>query len=253
MSGTSEPTMGKALIPAPLYAQVSDRITERVVNGIWPEGFVLPPEAELARQMAVSEGTVRRAMQNLTQEGVLMRRPRTGTVVTGRTPQHTLDRYYKYYRLHSMDGHLINTDTRVVSLSRRSATAEEARRLKITSGEDIGAITRLRLYEERPVMIDRIVLPLRRLSSFPQRSEDMPPLIFSWLLCEHGLRLGALRERVTARIADEEDRELLGLCDPAPVALLEIDEIAYDPTNEPLLLMRHSALTDAHCYVNEVR
>ena len=253
MSTTTETGIVEALTPAPLYAQVSDRITERIVNGTWPEGFVLPPEAELARQMAVSEGTIRRAMQSLTQEGLLMRRPRTGTVVTGRAPQHTLDRYYKYYRLHSSDGSLVNTDTRIIALARRPASEEESRRLKLPEGDEVGTVLRLRVHEDRPVMIDRIVLPLRRLAFFPERPEDMPPLIFDWLLRNHGLRLGALRERVTARIADEEDRKLLALDGTEPVALLEIDEIAYDPVNEPLLLMRHSALTDAHCYVNEVR
>ena len=252
MSKASEIDVGDTLTAAPLHEQVSDRITRRIVDGEWPEGFVLPAEQELARQLGVSEGTIRRAMQALTAEGLLMRRRRTGTVVTGRAPRHTLSRYYRYYRLHTSDGRLVNTDTRVIALARRAPEGDEAARLKLPDGAQVGTVTRLRLYEGRPVMVDRIVLPLHRVDPFPATAAEMPPLIFKWLLEAHGLRLGALREVVTARLASAEDRALLNL-GPEPVALLDIDETAYDPLNEPLLLMRHSALTDAHCYVNEVR
>lgn len=253
MSGTLKTSLGATLTAAPLHEQVTQRISARIADGRWPEGFILPAEADLAKQLGVSEGTIRRAMQALTQEGLVMRRRRTGTVVTGRTPRHSLDRWYNYYRLHAHDGTLVNTETRNVEVRRDSATEVEAARLKLTTGDPVGRITRLRLFEGRPVMIDRIVLPLARLAHFPDCAADFPPLLFKWLLEEHGLRLGALREQVTARIATAEDRALLGLDDAEPVALLDIDETAYDALNEPLITIRHAALTDQHIYVNEVR
>ncbi|MEP2639689.1 GntR family transcriptional regulator [Roseobacter sp.] len=253
MSDTYEKAVGAALTATPLHEQVTTRIAARIADGQWPEGFVLPPEAELARQLGVSYGTVRRAMQALTQDGLVIRRRRTGTVVTGRAPRHSLDRWYKYYRLHSKDGQLVNTETRNIDLYEDTATLKEAQQLRLTEGAPIGRITRLRISDGRPVMIDRIALPIGRLSSFPQKPEDLPPLLYKWLLDEHGLRLGALREEVTARIANDADRRLLNLDGAAPVALLQIDEVGYDLQNEPLLVMQHSALTDEHCYINEVR
>lgn len=253
MPSVTEAGLGDALTPQPLHEQVTDRITARIADGRWPEGFVLPTEADLARMLSVSEGTIRRAMQALTQDGLVMRRRRTGTVVTGRTPHHSLDRWYKYYRLHGQDGSLVNTQTRNVAFRRDGATPGEAARLKLNNGDPVGYITRLRLFEGRPVMIDRIVLPMNRLENFPDRAEDIPPLLFKWLLDQYGLRLGALREKVTARMAMSEDLHLLGLRSDEPIALLDIDETAYDPANEPLMIIRHAALTDAHCYINEVR
>lgn len=253
MSTVSEIDVGAALTAAPLHEQVSARIAARIADGRWPEGFVLPPEAELARQLGVSYGTIRRSMQALTQDGLVIRRRRTGTVVTGRAPRHSLDRWYKYYRLHAKDGKLVNTETRNVELRRDVATAKEAEQLRLPIGAPVGRITRLRLYNGRPVMIDRITLPIARLSSFPEAPEDLPPLLYNWLLKEHGLRLGALREQVTARIANDEDKRFLNLTGDEPAALLQIDEIGYDLQNEPLIVMQHAALTDEHCYVNEVR
>lgn len=253
MSGTLQNSLGPAVTPAPLHEQVTKRIAGRIADGRWPEGFVLPPEADLARQLGVSEGTVRRAMQALTAEGLVMRRRRTGTVVTGRAPQHTLDRWYKYYRLHGRDGTLQNTETRYISLDRDTACRDQATRLKLQPGANIGRLVRLRISEGRPVMIDRIVLPECWLEGLPTEPADMPPLLFRWLLERHGLRLSAIREQVTARIATLEDSALLELPEDTPTALLDIDETAYDAMNEPLMTIRHAALTDAHCYVNEVR
>lgn len=253
MSNDTKSDVGTALTSTPLHEQVKLRISRRIDDGEWPAGFVVPPEAELAQKLNVSQGTVRRAMQALTQEGLVMRRRRTGTVVTGRAPQHTLDRWYHYYRLHDLTGGLVNTDTDVLTVSRGPASDDIAERLNIPQDDTVIYLTRLRRYENRPVMIDRIQIPLRRIGNFPEKPEDVPPLLLKWLLEEHGLRLGAVREQVTACIASEDDRTLLEIEGNTPVALLEIDETAYDLTNEPLIIMRHSALTDAHCYVNEVR
>lgn len=253
MSGTSKTGLGEALSATPLHEKVRSRIMTRIADGRWPEGFVLPAEADLAKQLGVSEGTVRRAMLALTQDGLLMRRRRTGTVVTGRAPRHSLDRWYNFYRLHGPDGQMLNTETRNIELLRDGASELDASRLKLSCGAAVARITRLRLFEGRAVMIDRIVLPLDRLAHFPDRLEDLPPLLFKWLLEQHNLRLGALREKVTARIATQEDLALLSLDTSTPVALLDIDETAYDAQNEPLLTIRHAALTDQHSYVNEIR
>ena len=245
--------LGDALVAAPLHEQVKSRIMDRIVAGDWPEGFVLPAEIDLAKAFGVSYGTVRHAMSELTQEGVLMRRRRTGTVVTGRAPHHTLNRFYQYFRLHSSDGDLINTEAKVIHVERRAATAEEAERLKIAVGAEVGYLIRLRLADGRPVMIDRIVLPASRAPDFPEDPEEIPALIYRWLLEQYGLSLAAVREKVTARLATDEDKALLDLPVDTPAALLVIDEVAFGARNEPLLIMHHVALTDAHCYVNEVR
>lgn len=250
---TVELPSASGLVTAPLHEQIKERILRQILLGEWSEGDVLPPETELARMMGVSYGTIRRAMTDLTRQGAIQRRRRTGTVVTGRMPHHTLNQFYRYYRLHSAEGQLVNTKTRTIKAGHRPADATEAERLGIAPGATVATVERLRLYEGRPVMIDRIAVPLFRAPDFPSDPKDVPELIFKWLLERHELRLVAVRERVTARLAAPQDKTLLE-CDPdEPLALLDIDEVAFDALNTPLLTMRHLALTDAHCYVNEIR
>lgn len=245
--------LGGALAPTLLHEQVKERILKRIVLGDWPEGFVLPPETEIARMLSVSFGTIRRAMVDLAKEGVIVWRRRTGTVVTGRSPHHTLARFYRYFRLHSSDGRLINSTARVTRVFRRPADENEARLLRTAGGAMLAGIERQRLIEDRPVMIDQMLIALALVPDFPTVPEQVEPLLYTWLLQTYGLRIAAVRERVTARLAGPEDYPLLDLDPGCPHALLDIDEVAYDAHNEPLLTMRHAALTDHHCYVNEIR
>ena len=85
----------------PLYEQVRKRGLEMLLTGRWPpDRSVLRSEAKLSASFGVAIGTVRRALSSLTAEGLLARRRKTGTVVTGRAPHHSLRMCFQYFRLH---------------------------------------------------------------------------------------------------------------------------------------------------------
>lgn len=245
--------VGKSLKAAPLHEQVKSRIIERIRTGIWSEGDVLPAEMDLAELLGVSYGTIRRAMGDLTHEGIVMRRRRTGTVVTGRMPNHTLSRFYQFFRLQTADGRLITTQQTVLSVNTRAATADERKRLKLAARAQVTHMVRVRRADDKPVMLDNVIIPIARVPDFPDSPDRVPELIFEWVLKQHGIQLGAVNEKVTARLASATELELLEVASGEALALLDIDAIAFDNLNEPLLLMRHAALTTAHCYVNEMR
>lgn len=253
VTDVADDALGRGLAKAPLHEQVQERILRRILLGTWGEGFVLPPEMELARLFDVSYGTIRRAMGELTRQGVIMRRRKTGTVVTGRTPHHSLSQFYRYYRLHSGEGKLVTSETRTIESRRRPADEDEAERLELAPGAPVIFLLRQRRREGRLAMIDRIVIPQALAAGFPLGVEDAPDLVYEWLLERRGLRIAAVRERLVARIATAEDLRLLGLPESGTRALLEIDEVAYDSMNRPLIAVRHSALTEDHCYINEIR
>ncbi|MDO6587971.1 GntR family transcriptional regulator [Salipiger sp. 1_MG-2023] len=246
-------TLQDGLERKPLHEQVKERILRRIILGTWTEGHVLPPELELAKQFNVSYGTIRRAMSDLTASGVIMRRRKTGTVVTGRTPHHSMSQFYQYYRLHTIEGRLSSSRTVLVDACHRRATLDESERLDLPAKAPVIYMHRLRLIEDRPVMIDRVTIPLALAPDFPVTIEEMPTLIYKWLLEHHGLRLAAVREKLIARLATPEDLDYLDLPRNAPRALLDIDEVSYDSSNRPLVAMRHAALTEDHCYINELR
>ncbi|NLS18571.1 GntR family transcriptional regulator [Rhizobium sp. P40RR-XXII] len=239
-------------MPAAKLGEVVKRqITEAIMMGKWSAGTVLPSEIALSQTFGVAVGTIRRALMDLTNEGLLSRRRKTGTVVTGRTPQHSLRFFFQYFRLHGLDGSLQNSTSDVLSLQNRQASEEEYVGLRLESPAEVIAIHRLRSVGEKPVMHEVLALPAHLLPGFPEKREDVPALLYLFLLDRYGIRISAVREQIAADMATEEDCRLLQL--ERPSAVLTIDEVAYDQSAVPVLVAKHRATTRSHRYVHEVQ
>lgn len=236
---------------APLHEAVKRRVSEAILVGEWPPGTVLPSEVALAAMFGVAVGTARRALTDLTAEGMLSRRRKTGTVVTGRTPHHSLRFFFQYFRLHDRDGGLVRSTAKVLSVVVAPANEAECARLQLAQKAKVVRVDRLRLVAGKPIMRDCLSLPADLVPDFPTTPAQVPELLFLHLVERYGIRISAVREQLTAMLADSEDLRLLKRRRPA--ALLVIDEVAYDQSGVPVLLGLHRALTGEHCYVNEVR
>lgn len=235
----------------PIYRVVAEQIATRINSGQLAAGTVLPAEVVLARDFGVSVGTIRRALGELVTNGLLARRRKTGTVVTGRTPRHSLRFFYEYFRLHSRTGALQTSVTRILDRSLRPATLTEAKALQIEPEAMVHDLHRLRLVDTRPVMHETIVLPVHLVPNLPTDPTRFPERLYSALWQDHGLKISAIREQVEADLANAEDCALLNLTQPA--AVLVIKEIAYDEMARPILLNRHRACTTRDVYINEVQ
>ncbi|MCQ4160060.1 GntR family transcriptional regulator [Roseomonas sp. GC11] len=239
----------RAALPVPLYEHVKRLISEQILMGAWPPGTPVPGEVALAAQYGVAVGTVRRALADLVAEGLLARRRKLGTIVTGRAPQHSLRFFFQYFRLHGADGSLLHSETRVLSVRREAASDSEA--AAFGGAGEVIRIHRLRLLRGVPAMHERIALPAARLPDFPLEPAAVPALLYRHLLEHYGIRVSAVREQVTAALATPEDARLLGLT--GPEALLVIHDTGYDQAGDAAIQGEHRALTRETCYLNEVR
>ncbi|MEI4472354.1 GntR family transcriptional regulator [Frigidibacter sp. MR17.24] len=228
-----------------------EQIAARIDTGIWPAGTVLPSETALAQEFRVSVGTIRRALGELTAGGALSRRRKTGTVVTGRTPRHSLRFIYNYFRLHSRSGELQNSTPSVLGITQRLSTPAESDRLALSEPAMIHEIRRLRSVGGRAVMHETVILPMSLVPGFPTTPEAVPQLIYQALWHDYGLKISAIREQVEAELANEDDIALLGLT--APAAVLVLQEVAYDEMAQPILLNDHRACTRDDVYINEIQ
>jgi GntR family transcriptional regulator len=78
----------------PLYAQVRQLLRERIRSGTWRPGQLLPNEFEIADEFGVSQGTARKALDALAQDGLVVRRQGRGTFVVEHTPAHVMFRLF---------------------------------------------------------------------------------------------------------------------------------------------------------------
>ncbi|MGJ4970877.1 MULTISPECIES: GntR family transcriptional regulator [unclassified Bradyrhizobium] len=242
---------GPGALPVPLYEHVKRQIAEAILIGDMPPGTVLPGEVALANQYGVAVGTIRRALADLTAGGMLMRRRKTGTVVTGRASQHGLSFFFQYFRLLAADGSLLHSEAEVLSVTTRAAESREAALFAMAEGGPLLHLHRIRRVAGAPVLHSRISMVASRVAGFPREPKKVPALIYRHLLEAYGIRIAAVREKVTAEVATKEDRKLLGL--PSPSAVLVIDEEAFDQTGALAILSQHRATTAQHYYSNEIR
>ena len=120
---------GGPLAPQPLYAQVRARLVERLIAGRWAPGATLPSEQQLAAEFGVSQGTVRKALDTLAAENLLVRRQGRGTFVA----EHDDDRaLFHFFHMVGEDGSRRLPDSRVLSRRYGKAGASEAERLRLS-------------------------------------------------------------------------------------------------------------------------
>jgi GntR family transcriptional regulator len=238
-------------LPVPLYEHVKRQIAEAILIGELAPGTVLPGEVALAGQYGVAVGTIRRALADLTAGGMLMRRRKTGTVVTGRASQHGLRFFFKYFRLQGKDGSLLHSESKVLSIGIEPATVAEAALFALPKGEPLLRLHRIRSVAGVPILHSRIALVASRVPGFPLKPAKVPALIYRHLLEAYGIRIAAVREKITAELANKEDCRLLGL--PSLNAVMVIDEETYDQAGALAIHSQHRANTAHHHYSNEIR
>ncbi|CAL78340.1 putative transcriptional regulator (fragment) [Bradyrhizobium sp. ORS 278] len=139
-----------------------------------------------------------------------------------------------------LPGSLLRSEAEVLSVTSRPAAKAEATLFAVPGGEPLLHLHRIRRVARAPVLHSRIAMVASRVPDFPRETNKVP-----------GIRIAAVREKVTAEVATREDRKLLGL--PAPSAVLVIDEEAYDQSGALAILSQHRATTAHHYYSNEIR
>jgi len=234
----------------PLYEVVKRHISEAILLGEWASGTVIPSENALANDFGVSVGTVRRALAELVSEGMLMRRRKTGTVVTGWAPLHNLRYFFQYFRLHNKEGALLKSRTSLLDYQLGEATALDAEKLLIEEGSPVYRLHRLRSIDGVAAMHERFTVVACKVPNFPG-PDELPELLYRFLLDQYGLRVAAVREQLTAGLANEEDCRLLQL--PAPHAVMIIDAVSFDQAATPVMMTHQRVSTEHFMYVNEIR
>ena len=149
----------------PLYAQVEEIIRQRLIDNYWKPGDALPSEMQLAAELGVSQGTVRKALNDMVAENLLVRRQGRGTFVSEHTERRAL---FLFFNLVGEDGSRTMPVSRVISCEHRKATAEERARLELAGGAEVVTVRRVRSLHGEPTIVDRVTVSS---ALFPSRGD----------------------------------------------------------------------------------
>lgn len=231
--------------PQPLYRQVKSHLVHRVLAGEWRPGESLPSEMKLAEEYGLSQGTVRKAIEEMAAEGLVSRQAGRGTFVTS----HSADRRpFRFHRLRADDGQKIaGENVQFVHCRETGASARAAAGLGLPGDAPVTETLRLRHYAGRPVLLELICLPSGRFPGIAAALEaERPASIYLLLERRHNVLVTRVDERVRARMPDVQERRLLNLAPQTPV--LEVERVAYSLGGEPVEWRTMTCATDSVHY-----
>jgi GntR family transcriptional regulator len=202
---------------------------------------------QLAAELKVSQGTVRKALDELVAQNLLVRRQGRGTYVS----QHDLHRsLFHFFKLEPDDGSRQLPTSRVLDASVAKANGEERAALRLDKGDSVVRILRVRLVDDVPTMYERISVSEKRFPSLAGSIEQLPNTLYSMYSTDFGITIASAQEELRAVGADKVQAEHLRLREGAPV--LEIRRIAIALDGTPVEL-RVSLCNTANCrYVSEL-
>ncbi|MEP7139486.1 MAG: GntR family transcriptional regulator [Caldimonas sp.] len=230
----------------PLYRAVKRALLGAIEAGTFEPGAALPSETELARLFGVSIGTLRKAVDELGAEHIVVRRQGRGTFVA----THNEGRFlFQFFHIERNDGLREHPQVDLVSFERSRADDVSAAALQVRPGEPVIKIgNRLRL-QGRAVVHDRIVLRASLFKGLTERRlGDRSGTIYQMYQSAFGITVVRAIERAAAGAAPAESARLLGL---APgVAVMHVHRTALTFGDRPVEY-RHSIVdTTHHVYVN---
>ena len=232
----------------PLYDQIKVLLTQSLIGGEWHPGDMIPSEIDLATRFKVSQGTVRKAIDSLAGENILIRRQGKGTFVATHNEEGIK---LRFLRLTAASGQKEALQNELISCSKSKADNRIAKILEIKAGAALIEIKRLLTFSGRPLIYDYIIvpaLPFKGLNS--TRVEENQGSLYSMYENEYGIRMIRAEERLTAVAANSTVSEALNLKLGAP--LLSIERVSYTYGDKPMEWRLGLCLTDDHHYMSEL-
>ncbi len=232
----------------PLYEQIKVLLTQSLIAGEWRPGEAIPSEMELAGKFKVSQGTVRKAIDELASENILVRRQGKGTYVATHDEEGIK---LRFLRLTAINGKKEVLQNEVLDFSRGKATAEIAALLGLKTGTAIIEVKRLLSFSGRAVIHDHIIIPAGQFKGLnAARIQEKQGSMYSMYETQYGIHMIRAEERIKAVAADQEVASRLGLHAGAP--LLSIERVSYTYGDKPMEWRHGLCITDDHHYRNEL-
>ncbi|MBT9507201.1 GntR family transcriptional regulator [Rhodoferax sp.] len=236
---------------SPLYQQIKGLMLNSLRLGEWKPGEAIPSEMELAARFRVSQGTVRKAIDELAAENLLVRRQGKGTFVATHAEQHV---QYRFLKLIPDNGD-INSEgpaqRQIIDCKRLRASADVARALALRTGDPVLQVRRVLSFADKPTILEDLWLPggpFKGLTA--ERLSNYHGPMYALFETEFGVRMVRAEEKIRALLPDPVQSSLLKIEQNTP--LLSVERIAYTYNDAPMELRRGLYLTDTHYYRNEL-
>ena len=215
----------------PIYYRLQQEIRRRIESGEWLPGSVIHPERKMAKEYAVSLGTVRTAILNLVSEGLLYRIQGKGTIVAGTRMIRENIRYYRFAE--DFGKREAVPQLKLLDLKKIDGRREVNHHLKIDRVEELYRLRRLILISKKSAVYSVSYLPCRLfpgLEEFPRSRFEKVPLYLA--LEDHfGLPTLSNAELISVISTEAEEAAILDVAEGMPI--LAVEMLAFTYRNRP--------------------
>jgi GntR family transcriptional regulator len=238
------------LTPAfsPLYQQIKALILQSLQTAEWKPGEAIPSELDLAARYRVSQGTVRKAIDELAAENLVVRRQGKGTFVATHAEYQV---QYRFLRL-MPDAEGVNegqAERHIIDCKRARASADVARALDLKTGDGVLQVRRVLSFGGRPTILEELWLPGAAFKGLTvERLRENTGPMYALFETEFGVHMVRAVEQIRAVLPDANQAALLKVARATP--LLSVERVAYTYNDTPMELRRGLYLTDTHHYRN---
>jgi GntR family transcriptional regulator len=237
----------KAVGARPLYSQVREEFLRRLEDRTWAPGTMIPSEMELARELGVSQGTVRKALNEMTAENLLTRRQGRGTYVSQPEDSRIL---FQFFRLVPDRDPPTFPVSRFLSRKVGKATPDEAAAIAVAPGDPVWRIARNRSFGEMLILTEIVVLSKARFPSLPD-VDALPNNLYQLFSTRWDITIAQSEEQLKAVSADAATAAVLEC--PVGTALLQIRRVARDLLGRAVELRVSLCRTDHIHYAVNLR
>ena len=234
---------------SPLYQQIKGLILQSLLAGEWKPGEAIPSEMELAARYRVSQGTVRKAIDEMATDNLVVRRQGRGTFVATHAEQQVQFRFLKLVPDSGTPGSEGPAQRDIIDCRRTRATAEVARALALRTGDAVLQARRVLSYAGLPTIVEDLWLPATPFQGLTaERLADYHGPMYALFETEFNVRMVRADEKIRAVPAADGLEVLLKVERGTP--LLSVERIAYTYKDVPMELRRGYYRTDTHHYHN---
>ena len=204
----------------PLYRQVRELLVRRIAEGLWAPGQPIPSEPEIASELGVSQGTVRKALDEMAGENLVVRRQGRGTYVARHDDARIL---FQFFRIVPDSGAKEFPDSRLTEVAGEGADEEAAAALGLAPGAAVVRLERVRSLAGEVCIAERIIVPAALFPGIAER--ELPNNLYELYAAQFGVVVGRASEKLRAVAAGAREAELLGVAAGTP--LLRVDRTAF--------------------------
>lgn len=232
---------------SPLYQQIKALILESLSEGEWRSGQIIPSELELAARYGVSQGTVRKAIDELATEHLLVRRQGRGTFVATHTERQTRYRFLRLRSEKTPQAVQESTQRDFITCQTLGADARVAAALGLQLDDEILYTRRLLRFAGEPAILEDLWLPVARFNGLTaERLMNYNGPMYALYEAEFSVHMVRAEEKIRAILPRPEEAELLAVSPHTPV--LSVERIACSYGDTPMELRLGLYRTDTHYY-----